>query len=486
MSKSLAGIVVFVALLVSCTRPNPNRCCGDAADCNANGIPTGSTCQEGLVCRGHQCISEPCSTAAECDPAAPYCVDSLCAEACTMDDQCPGFGGNGDSVYCVTGSCATCRDSSDCSAASAPVCDAGVCRGCTDHSECASGLCDGDVGTCIVESRIAYVAPTASATSLCTRADPCSIDRAFTVLGATRNYVKLLPGTHVPMTTISPPANFDVHVFGPATLGGSFRTLLNSTMRIRDLDVAAGENVLQCSRRDATQPSPAFDVDRVTFAPDNRLQMMVCTLKLRHARLQITAASTYQNAISLSGDAGQGGSDLTLAQSEIIGGQRGITVSDRSSVSITNCIFRDQGLYGAMSFSYSAGPSTLAFSTLYNSYLDCPLHNTGDGGLVLAAHDNVMLNDGTTVVYGNEVSTSDRCSHQYDLIKPQPDTPNGASNLLNMDPLFINAAAGDLHLMAGSPAIDAADPAATETIDFEGTSRPQGGRRDMGAFEFKP
>jgi hypothetical protein len=40
------------------------------------------------------------------------------------------------------------------------------------------------------------------------------------------------------------------------------------------------------------------------------------------------------------------------------------------------------------------------------------------------------------------------------------------------------------HLSAGSPAIDAADSASIDPIDFDGTSRPQGNARDLGAFEY--
>jgi hypothetical protein len=58
--------------------------------------------------------------------------------------------------------------------------------------------------------------------------------------------------------------------------------------------------------------------------------------------------------------------------------------------------------------------------------------------------------------------------------------------LLGIDPKLAGPASNDYHLQLNSPAIDAADPAATPTPDFDGTSRPQGARSDMGAFEFKP
>jgi len=42
--------------------------------------------------------------------------------------------------------------------------------------------------------------------------------------------------------------------------------------------------------------------------------------------------------------------------------------------------------------------------------------------------------------------------------------------------------AGDYHLVAGSPAIDASDPATATATDIEGT--PAVGVRDVGAYEF--
>jgi hypothetical protein len=41
-------------------------------------------------------------------------------------------------------------------------------------------------------------------------------------------------------------------------------------------------------------------------------------------------------------------------------------------------------------------------------------------------------------------------------------------------------------LKISSPAVDAADPTAVDTIDLAGTPRPQGARNDIGAYEYKP
>lgn len=81
------------------------------------------------------------------------------------------------------------------------------------------------------------------------------------------------------------------------------------------------------------------------------------------------------------------------------------------------------------------------------------------------------------------------CTDEADCAAKNIPTVNLCSEGLvcrGMNPLFVNAAAGDFHLMTGSPAIDAADPASTEPADHEGTPRPQGAGRDIGAFERKP
>jgi uncharacterized repeat protein (TIGR01451 family) len=68
----------------------------------------------------------------------------------------------------------------------------------------------------------------------------------------------------------------------------------------------------------------------------------------------------------------------------------------------------------------------------------------------------------------------------------------GTNGNLSVDPMFVDAPAGNYRLQPGSPAIDAGSPTDAPTVDFEGTARPLDGNGDtvpavdIGAFEAVP
>ncbi len=52
------------------------------------------------------------------------------------------------------------------------------------------------------------------------------------------------------------------------------------------------------------------------------------------------------------------------------------------------------------------------------------------------------------------------------------------------NPGFVNASAGDFHLLATSPAIDKGTAVDAPSVDFDSVMRPRGGQYDIGAYEY--
>jgi len=97
--------------------------------------------------------------------------------------------------------------------------------------------------------------------------------------------------------------------------------------------------------------------------------------------------------------------------------------------------------------------------------------------------NSILWNDGVDEILDGVGGSSD-----VDYSDVQGGAP-GVANL-NVNPLFVNAAGGNLRLLAGSDCIDSGTDTSgaaygTVTDDIEGTARPQpeGGPYDMGAYE---
>lgn len=121
-----------------------------------------------------------------------------------------------------------------------------------------------------------------------------------------------------------------------------------------------------------------------------------------------------------------------------------------------------------------------AYDTIYSpgaSAITCGTDATMPNGVRFT--NNIFYAPGANAITNNGT----KCGFVNNIAFPQP----FMTNTIILDPMLVNAPNGDFHLMAASPAIDAASTIVDEpTDDYEGTARPQGLRRDIGAFEYKP
>jgi hypothetical protein len=150
----------------------------------------------------------------------------------------------------------------------------------------------------------------------------------------------------------------------------------------------------------------------------------------------------------------------------------------------------------------AAGGGTV--NVFNNTLSDCAANNSSNAqgsrgafGVAGGASTTLTMNLRNNVVYQNagEIymdGTKSQITGDHNLWFGLGAAPTQTTNNLNVDPLFVNRAGGDLHLAASSPAKDAGItvlsnnslvPNSSTARDKDGVSRPQGTAFDMGAYE---
>lgn len=436
-ASTLVSLGLLIGILSACTRRNPDVCCATDMECRRLGLTSEIPCELGV------------------------CVDNVCSSAegmCDGDEDC------GDGVdFCVEGRCAACRESASC-AIDSPVCDVTrhECRGCEKDSECASLACDLFAGTCIDKLAILYAGPLATSSAPCSRTAPCSFEEAATKIDAQHSHIVLLPGNHGgaffqgKRAIVIGTEGAVLTRAGLSIREGSVVTLRSIKVREAGLDsLGAGFFIASFESELTIEDSElASFAGLISASPRLTILRSKITDGFIHAEHSIIIERTMIGPASptrLSGT--QGGSSFAV---------------------IANSVFLAP-----------AGRTTLDLYSTFGTGSAFVSNNTFIGGQIHCTGDFSPKKFDSNIFYNIElIDPPGPCSYEYNLSLPELPL-NGASNITS-DPMFIDASTNDFRLKPGSPAVDAGNTGAVESLDFLGTPRPQGARVDIGALEYQP
>lgn len=407
-------------------------------------------CENQYYCEGRNpldnCLAEAadvCERTADCldTPATPVC-DTAGSHVC---------------VQCLEGA-----DAAACQGTT-PVCAGTACRACSSDDDCPGGTCLPD-GACGGDQAVAYVTtpPRGTDNATCTKAAPCT--KVASALQTGRPYVRLA-GTLSEAVTLDGTTEVTFLAAPGASLtrpGGVGIELKGSArLTIYDLEIAG----------------PPGGGAGISMPTGN-----AATLSLVRARVTDNDGG---GLVALGGT-------LELHQSTFLGNQGGGASIAAAKFEIINNFFLKNG----DALAGTVGGVRLSALTAPGSRFE---HNTvsrnlggADVTTGVACRDALVpVALAGNLVYGNLVSGAGRqvtadasCAWTYSNIGPEP-LVGGSPTNLNMAPAFADPDNNDFHLLADSAGKDAADPASTVSVDFEGDPRPTGAGPDIGADEIE-
>jgi hypothetical protein len=315
---------------------------------------------------------------------------------------------------------------------------------------------------------------------------PCLIDAAFAQADASHPYVKLYAGTHIANVTVVGKTVF-VHAQGAviyaASAGRALQVHDGARLRMVGGSVVntnTGTNgiAIACEAiSGGATPTLELEGTTVDAAANITVFGYPCSMQITRSHL-LQGSGPHSVLYMIS-------SVATIDRTLIDGGEAVQAEGAGSSLRVTNSILRNQrvtAVLGTNAFGGAAGAAFVSFSTI-TSLLRC---TSGTPSCAGGTEPGVCIDSSIVVTTATDSVQGSGCRVDHSLVSPQSSALTGANNLLNASPAFVNAAGGDYHLSSLSAAIDVANPAGDSPHDYDGTARPQGSGKDMGAFEYKP
>lgn len=342
-----------------------------------------------------------------------------------------------------------CTDSAACTMVGKPICDltTNTCGGCVLDSECPSNVCLVD-GTCADPTRFVYAAA-GGTDSVCTVAQPCSVETAVTMLTATKDIVKLAPGTYTRSAPLS------MTIAGTIAGGGSTFNVAGPSAMVAIIAEGVPIRILGLEMNVATDNSAVrcltaggeIHLSRVRIAGSNTGIYSTCPIEID--RTTVTGANLY--ALYASGG----------------------PVTIRNSYFVRTGLMQDYIVAAVQLQAVTSGTvehTTIADTTAAGpSGLRCP------GSSAVTIRNIIAWNNVAPGIDAECVVTNSIVDPGY----------TGGSANLSIDPMFLDPGNTNYHLMPASPAAGVGTPAAMFGIDGDGDDRPQpaGSNPDPGADE---
>ena len=350
-----------------------------------------------------------------------------------------------------------------------PVCDvaSSTCRRCVADADC-PGACHELAGTCTTVAQTIYVSAMGADNATCSEASPCaSLGAAIGVASPMRRMIRIEDGTYAQAFSLRNDAILSGPDLDPAGVqitanpgGGSNQADSQTTSVIEGVTIAAPNNEGIVNRGTLTLSHVT-----ITNAQRHGIDNRGGTLIVRDSRI----VGSDLNGITSN-------STLDVQRTHVLDSKTG-GINSTGTATIINCVIANNG-----STQPQFGGARLGGSMNVFRFNTLARNGAPAGGVAGVECNTPVTIESSIFANAGGFFTSEingMCSARYSLFSSN--APAGMGNVTGA-PMFVNAMS-DHHLIAGSPAIDKADPASTESLDFEGGGRPTGVARDIGADE---